>query len=847
MTKDDRKVDLNNKELHQVRKIESDIRNRERLHKIRQKGSDVAQMPSQLLRQEIDNNDDKGLEGQREVERFIRPATNVMGDMVDASRREEILKRAEYARKQAVAGDRFYQMSKNGDFDFSNVTKGDLAAYQAIKKNPKISDAEIYQIRNADTDRVRGINQKERKQLFELKKTVAINQYEEQLREYANVHPEKFTPKQLEVINSENGMFNYSVKGQVHMNQEINQIYMRNMAEAGSFKDMKFGMMKAADMEAFVFRKDALRAQIKQINVFRPVSNKFEVACYASYEFKAVNEALVKVGVGGKRSRGLVRGGFEYVLGNAYHNSELGQNVRMINRAVKTGETAVKVGVKGTELAYRTVRYTGGKAGAGITAELDAAGNKAMADKLRQFGQNYVDTEKSISKGVETAKKAPSRLVNKQVEKIKQSKTAKEIKRMRDEMAKTKIGQAMGKFKKGAKEAGHAAMAPMRAMGKVVDFVKKNILIPVAIAIGVIFLLLILVSSLSGLGGGVSSVSFLILDSEEHLKDFQIAYDTHDTQFITQVDSIINGYAQTTNKKGTRIRYGINGAYNAEGNENDDYKNGVTLNYFVDGAPSAGISSNLEDCLSVMAVLTQQQLEKFHDEALELLEALYKSSHTYNYTESALYSCPSSCETTHYYCNQKNASEGDTGTAYWGTDMKYSPWLYEELFKPTAEQECVVCRAEGGDMVIDGELNSAKYVDYAGCTVTGTCYHGDGGNMGKSTGSCDNHKSVYSCPGHDSASFDEQGNEVITTDYCTSELGCKGYYECLGHDHYGCPDGHDTKTCFGHVDIVMNVNIASIDRLLEMGGVEVKGEAAYKPTENDDVNADLGDGESDDE
>lgn len=82
-------------------------------------------------------------------------------------------------------------------------------------------------------------------------------------------------------------------------------------------------------------------------------------------------------------------------------------------------------------------------------------------------------------------------------------------------------------------------------------------------------------------------------------------------------------------------------------------------------------------------------------------------------------------------------------------------------------------------------------------------------------------EAVYECPGHE-----HTDNDGSYTEYCDSELGCEGHWECEGHDHWGCPDGHHTSVCYGHVDLTMSVNIASLNRIYDMGGVEVKGEKA---------------------
>jgi len=774
----------NNRELRQVQNINSRVDNRRRVKQLQKVGENIAKMPVDTLKSEITENEDDGLRGQGEVLKTLHPVSDVMGDLTDISRRHEVLKVAEEARKKAIIGDRFY---KAEGFDINNITKGDMDAFRALKKDPMLSEDKFNALRKSSTERV-DLNKAVRKDMLSLKRAVAINVYEQNLSEFAKAHPQKFSPEQLKVIITENEIFNYK---HLELNKSINAAYIRGMAEVGAFREMKINGMKTNEIEDILFRKNSANALKQSINIWKPDGTEFEVAMLNAYELASVGEAMKSIGKGGAKRTDLI----DFVVGNKLRNSDIGQDFKILGTGIKAGQVVVKAGVSASKAAYNTGKIVGH----GITRELDKAGAKAVADQMKKFGKSVNEVEE----GIKEIKSVPKRILNKGVDKLKKTKTMQGLRKVKNDVINSSFGRTVGKIGKKVKAVGEAAMAPFRFIGKILDIVKKKILIPVAIGIGIIFLVLILLSSLAGIGGSSSSVTFLILDTEEHFKDFQAKYDSCDEAFISQVDSITEGYAQTTNKKGQKIKYGVNGALNSEGNVNEDYKNGITLNYFIDGAPSEGISSNIEDCLSVLTVIMQQQQSNYHQEALELLEALYKSSHTYNYLESPLYGCESGCETTKYFCNEIKSDEGVT---YWSTDMKFSPWLYEELYKPTTEQECVICRKD----------SEKKYVDYAGCTVVGTCYHGEDGDMGRTKDSdCDNYSAVYECD-HDC------DNEDCSHDCSDSDIGCAGYWECDGHNHYGCPDGHEAKTCFGHVDITMNVNIASMDRLLEMGEVKEK-------------------------
>ena len=239
------------------------------------------------------------------------------------------------------------------------------------------------------------------------------------------------------------------------------------------------------------------------------------------------------------------------------------------------------------------------------------------------------------------------------------------------------------------------AVAPIRAINTAAEVIKKKILFPVAIAVGVLILVELVIAFFAGAAGnagGGGAYMTVILDEDEHFADFQKKYDEQDSIFQAQVNNIINSDAQTRNLKGVRIGYGIN--TRAVDNLNPDlklkaqYQNGLHLGYYYDGQPAAGISSNIEDILSAMAVIMTQTQSEHHTEAMEFIEAAYKSTHSYTTSETPLYQCPDGCEITYYKCY-------DWIKNYDGTDMMYHPWTYQEIVKPTSSQECVVCKQEG--------------------------------------------------------------------------------------------------------------------------------------------------------
>lgn len=800
-----------NEDLRQVRLIHNQIEERRKLERVKNKVKEVSDIPLEAVKQAANGSDDnEALQGQHKVQEFIRPLEHLAGDMTDASRRAEILRISQVELNKGLAGDRFFQGMKNDSldkFDFSNVTHGDLKAFRELRKNPELSHDDFIKMRLSDTSRA-GNNQKERKLIFELKRAVAVNLYEEDLKKFAEGSNYLFTDKQLKVINSENSLFSITEPGRIKMNQDILNNYVKHCSGAGEFKNLNLQSMSAKEVKNFLLRKDKGKAISNNLFIaqYRPTDIKFETAVYMQSYITNVHRHIANVGVGGKRSS-VSRGAFELVGGSEIRNSELGANARLIKNSVKAGKYTVKAGIGAAKVTYLGAHKVTELGGRATVYGLDAIGAKKQAEMLRLTGRNIVGAENRIIETKKAIQQLPVKAVNgiavKTGTMVKNTNFYKRGTAYIEKIKGSKVYQKFSKLNRGRKKLQHKLAAPFRFIGKLLDVVKKKILLPVAVFLGVYMLLMIIIA---GIGAVVSNnmVTILILDTPEHFKDFQSKYDSCDSAFISQVDGIINGYAQTLNKRGKQINYGVNGALNDDGNINEDYSKGVTVHYTYDGDETEGISSNVEDCLSVMTVIMQQNQEVYHTEALELMEALYKSSHTYNYTESALYPCNSGCETTLYYCNELNPTV-EQGLKYWSTDMKFVPWLMNgELYKPTPAQECPVCKQA-----------DLSYKEYAGCTVTDTCFHEGESRRKSDLNGCDNIESEWDCD-HSCSSED------CSHDCSGSDIGCNGYYYCGGHSHYGCPSGHEIKTCFGHVDITMNVNIASLDRLMTMGGVEVK-------------------------
>lgn len=700
--------------------------------------------------------------------------------------------------------DKFYK----GDGTL-NLNEEKVLAY--VKKHEKYADSDLNHEHPLKIE-----NKKSRKKEEKMQAFVRINEIEADMRQ----HLEIFNREEQELLKPENNnrMFDFrSVKDVNRAESMINKIIIQDVRDLklsgldfedkaifrGQFDLSKLNRMSSKETKALIDNLQKLLENpdlddIKRIGI-QSLLKKLDGRMLLT----RTSEKLRKLNL---RSAG--HGVFRLMGGDELMSSDVGQGLRQTQQVYRVGKFAATAGVHGVALAGKATHKV---------ARMVAPEAVNLVD---QQAKAIIDAPKKAVKaaGDSIKRTQQAQRISERMKKFQEVK-----KRFKDKILNSKAGKAAKVAGKVGGKVGRVASAPFKAASKVTSFVQKKIITPALIAgVGLcgVFVLMILIGGMMTASDNSGSV---ILSEEEQFKDYQTKYDSCDEQFQAQVSSIINGNAQTSNLRGQAIPYGINvpGITTNGLSVPAEYKNGVALNYYYDGTQIVGISSNIEDCLSSMAVIMQQNQSAHHAEALELLEAIYKSTHSYTTSESALYPCTAGCVDELYYCNQhKGQSNGDgtAGAAYWSTDMRYKPWTYEELYKPQEWQskynpgkECAVCR------FIDG----TPYENYAGCTVIGTCYHGDGGNMGRSKDpNCANYQAIYDCPGHEHT--DSDGDSY--TEYCSGPLGCDGYWECQGHDHWGCPDGHHTPVCYGHVDLTMSVNIASLNRIYDMGGVEIKGE-----------------------
>ena len=766
------------------------------------------------------------------------------------------------------AGSIFQEIEGFSIIDPEKVTYGDLKMYQYYLKHQEATLEELLSVRKetnaryADGGKINyqklGRRNSLRKKVDHLVSISEIRAFMEFSRTFSVENPEHFTSAQKNILHRGGGVLAGNNPVEFAANIEVIQHLLKSSSIAGRFSQLDpKSLMNGRDIRRLLHGQipglylEKATEKLGELNHLNPVAESV----------RRNKDKDVKILLDAKPYH-LYRGGLKAILWNQEAYQKLmkkqqalfgRENIRewafrefkqelmedesfaatsaYIDHAVPLAITGVKVAGGMGKVAGKAVVKSTAAIENGVISGLDSLGNEVAAEALRSLGEGIYGAGQAVNEKISYIRQFPGKVVQSAERKAVSAVVSgarqlrKPVDVLETALKSTKAGMFIGKshsYQKmkvagkkvfhGVKKTSHITRKAANTMfalpGRMVDSIKTWMVKPAVLFIGfVVFFQLAIAAIFGGLGGN-SAVSVTVLDSPQHFNHpnftspeemgFQQRYEQAQAKFQAQIDGIIGGYAKTLNKKGQQIHYGINGANNPEGSQNEDYVSGVTMQFDSDN------SNNLEDILSCIAVIMQQKQAEHHAEALELLDCFYQSSHTYDYTESPLYSCYSGCEVTPYFCNE--VKEG-----YSSTEMKFAPFLYEELSIPDKDHECEVNR----------ENPEMKFSDYAGCVVTGTCFHNTGDkedNFGRGKpqkSKCSNPEAYWDCK-HSCT------KPNCTHDCSSSTLGCGGYWYCGGHDHFGCPDGHKVKSCFGHVNMEMNIQMKTMEELFELGGVEVK-------------------------
>ena len=815
---------------------------------IKDTGKRILTAPAEAFKNQADPYAENSSEGYSRTKDKVSEAGDIITSIGNVGRRDEIIRALDKETSRYVAGDMFfsnglkpgiistYVMEAKAQGVYEGYTVGVDRAFRDVCAHPeeyfkpgtitidenkvmdKINRSERFQmddagnvLRNDKGDALYDVPQncKWRKKAEKTYAYRDINDLEAKMKDFSGKGI--FSASEEKMLGENNRIFTFKNISDIDRTAGIVDKYLLEQIrfagiDEGDVLKIFGGTLQNKEVSLKMLRKMSskdVRRLLKKIDGMA-ASGAIVEALKAKHMLTMSSEKIKKLG----NITNISKTGFMMLAGgDEFMQSEAGQSITYVRRGVKVGTTAAKTGYKAGKLVLN------GGVKVGVKAADLIAPDKTSAVRAFQKNRAVKKAERAAKRTEFVQNLRPVKAIN-----TVRNNFASGLRAVGDAYRRTTIGKITGTVGKYGGRVFSKISAvikkPFQLISQTTNFIKRKIILPIAIGFGGLMIIFYILASMGGGGTGSASAVFsTILSEDDQFKDYQTTYDACDAVFQGQVAAIVNGMAQTTNLKGQPIPYGINSQDKTQGDISlsGEYKNGIFMNYFYDGASTNGISSNVEDCLSAMTVIMQQAQSEHHTEALELLDALYKSTHSYTTQESALYPCSGGCEITHYNCNEWQLN-------YPNSELRFQPWLFTELYVPDSSHECVVCRANG-----------VPYEEYAGCTVTGTCYHGDGGDMGRSHSGCDNYVAVYDCPGHEHSSTDAEGNTSSWTSYCSSEIGCDGYYKCQGHDHYGCPNGHEAAACYGHVDLTMNVYIASLNKIFDLGGVPVNEKPGTEP------------------
>lgn len=294
--------------------------------------------------------------------------------------------------------------------------------------------------------------------------------------------------------------------------------------------------------------------------------------------------------------------------------------------------------------------------------------------------------------------------------------------------------------------------------------------------------------------------------TEEELRMYGEYYRELEIDFQNRVANYIQNYANRTNRRGDNIKWGVYGQNNSDDLKNDDFVDGVTIRYAKTEGHNDG-DSNFQDILGAVAILADQSQSRNEEVVKNYIKELFEMSHTFTGNSSGLYKCTHGCFCDYYHCSDANNTP-----PFSHCNIKYQPFpiTYHDEYEdyPNEEDfeivniigECEVCKAK-----------SLPCYKQRGCQQNGTCYHGDEekhslGDSEPTPEECTNWSPIPDCD------YDGDGDH----DCSDSPIGCAGYYQCNGHEHYECPDGHFYVCCMGHTNVTINIKIMYLAEIIDV-------------------------------
>ena len=697
---------------------------------------DTAISTGQRLSQQVSNAvDDDTVQAVRKTKYYTEDVVGIIDTIAEKEAKKEIFNTYKKFSNQIMAADP-RRVGKN--FATDRLTNQD---YQVFKKLSKGYDYKYDRSAHFKTTSNNPLKYKRA----------------EKLRSFANFHS---VEDDLRFLSQSKGIDSnkkiiFTDKERLLLSQDNRIFRIRNQKDFNNLKTLVIKGLDSKGQIAFGNNKTVINnwnkvdsRQLKNLLMDRNVNRDVKAYIQVLFQIKQTEEKLNKIKVPKGKTANLV----SKISGlNKLRESDVGQSFTYTQRSVQTGLSVVKTIKMSAYLPYAGSKFVG--------RQLIKGTNKLGLEKTSKVLETTGKVLTTPERAYKYVKSTPSRIVNKAGEGLRYIGGAAGRR-----ATNTAAGKAVKTgYKKGLKPIGtgiNFITKPVRkvankflaVIGKLFANFRK-ILLFCSGGFFIIFVIMIIFMIIALNTGSSSTVSTVILDTPEHFQQYQLIYNNLETEYQGQLDSQIAAGPSILNSKGEVIESYGNPDFAADESDGGNIRNGITVKYLDKNGNQTAASTNIEDLLSIMAVVMQQSMatDEYHYQAAqELIDAYYKSSHLYFVQESPLYPCEKGCIDITYYCNDPYSG-----------DLQYNLLPDIELIEPDYEEDS----------------------DTYGCKKSPVwdCDH-----------DCDDPDCEHDCS-------DSRGGR-----------GCAGYWELY------CDGDHVVKGCYGHVDLEMDYIVLSMSDLMDI-------------------------------
>lgn len=588
----------------------------------------------------------EGVRGYRKVKYYTEDVAGIASAIMEKGTRRQVAKSNEVFMNKIMAAD---PRRIGKDLSTERLTKQD---YDAFKRLSRGGDWTYDRTKNQKANSFDTLGGKHAQ---ELRKYSNFHRIEDDLRERLKTNPNVFTERESKLLSRDNAIF------QIYSGKDLRQL------ENLLIKDLKLSGMgtyringrEIANVDWNRLKKSDIRNILKD----RSLNMKDRAVLSALAEVKGQTEKLSHLN---KKVRRPVKNLLIKLSGtDKLRETDIGEGYSYSMKFARAGFKTLHVARTGTSFVYGGTKFAGR-----LTAKaVDKVGLHGVASGMKKVGHVLTAPER----GVKYVRSIPGRMGNAAGRQVGKAGRAAGRTVLRSPVGKPlkffgKIGRGINqRFVQPFKVGFNTLTKPFRMVGagaskvsSVIGSILKKVFFVAAIVFFLLFMVVMIGVMMSTTSTTTSSFSTVILDTKEHFKQYEEKYNQMEAAYTGQLDVITAAGPQTLNSKGEKIPTFGNGDFKLNEEEGGNTRNGIIVKYLDKNGNQSAVSTNIEDILSMMAVMMSQTMatDDYHYQAAQdFIEACYKSSHLYYTKESPLYPCKTGCEDVFYYCNDKEASD----------------------------------------------------------------------------------------------------------------------------------------------------------------------------------------------